>query len=184
MMLAFLGIGARLVDLQARDQTHLKALGVGQRVQTTTLPAERGAIFDRNGVDLALSVPQTTIVADPHVIHHPVEYAAKLAPVVVVDQQTLVQRLSDRKSRFAYVARKVDDTTVARVKALNLVGLSYVPESKRFYPSGLLAGPVLGVVGTDNDGLAGLEYLYDRALRGHDGEARIERDPHGNEIPG
>ena len=71
MTLAFLGIGARLVELQARDQTHLQSLGVGQRVQTVTLPAERGSIFDRNGVDLALSVPQTTIVADPHVIHDP-----------------------------------------------------------------------------------------------------------------
>ena len=82
MALAFLGIGARLVELQARDQTHLQSLGVGQRVQTVTLPAERGSIFDRNGVDLALSVPQTTIVADPHVIHEPKAFAAKLAPVV------------------------------------------------------------------------------------------------------
>jgi cell division protein FtsI (penicillin-binding protein 3) len=184
MTLAFLGIGARLVDLQARDQTHLRSLGVGQRVQTVTLAAERGNIFDRNGVDLALSVPQTTIVADPHVIHNPKAYAAKLAPVVVVDEQALETKLSEPHSQFAYVARKVDDATVARVKALHLTGLSFLPEPKRFYPSGLLAAPVLGFVGTDNYGLAGLESFYEKTLRGHSGEARIERDPQGNDIPG
>lgn len=184
MTLAFVGIGARLVELQARDQTHLRSLGVGQRVRTVTLAAERGSIFDRNGVDLALSVPQTTIVADPSVIRHPGEFASKLAPVVVVEAQALQTRLSNRKSRFAYVARKVDDATVARVKALHLTGLSYVPESKRFYPSGLLAAPVLGFVGTDNYGLGGLEAQYEKTMRGHSGEARVERDPQGNDIPG
>jgi cell division protein FtsI (penicillin-binding protein 3) len=184
VFLAFLGIGARLVNLQARDQTHLQSLGVGQRVQTITVPAERGSIFDRNGVDLALSVPQTTIVADPHVIQDANAYAAALAPLVGADQAALAARLSNSQSRFAYVARKVDDATIARVKALHLTGLSYEPEAKRFYPSGSLAAPVLGFVGTDNYGLGGLESRYEKMLRGRPGEARIERDPHGNEIPG
>ena len=82
------------------------------------------------------------------------------------------------------MARKVDDATVARVKALHLNGLSFIPESKRFYPSGLLAAPVLGFVGTDNYGLAGLESFYEKSLRGRSGEMRVERDPQGNEIPG
>jgi cell division protein FtsI (penicillin-binding protein 3) len=184
MTLVFVGIGARLVDLQARDQSHLRALGVGQRVQTVALAAERGSIFDRNGTELALSVPQTTIVADPSVIRDPAHDAAVLAPIVVVDQAALEQRLSDKKSQFAYVARKVDDATVARVKKLHLPGISYQPESKRFYPSGLLAAPVLGWVGTDNYGLAGIESEYERTLRGRAGEARVERDPEGNDIPG
>jgi cell division protein FtsI/penicillin-binding protein 2 len=184
MTLAFVGIGARLVDLQARDQTHLRSLGLGQRVRTVTLAAERGSIFDRNGIDLAISVPQTTIVADPHVIRDGERYAAKLAPIVVVDQESLAARLSDRASRFAYVARKVDDATVERVKKLGLPGLSYLPESKRFYPSGLLAAPVLGWVGTDNYGLAGVESQYESILRGDPGKARVERDPQGNDIPG
>jgi cell division protein FtsI (penicillin-binding protein 3) len=184
MTLVFVGIGARLVDLQARDQSHLRALGVGQRVQSVPLAAERGSIFDRNGVELALSVPQTTIVADPSVIRDPKRYAAKLAPLVVTDQAALEQRLSDKKSQFAYVARKVDDATVARVKKLGLPGITYQPESKRFYPSGLLAAPVLGWVGTDNYGLAGVESEYEKTLRGRAGEARVERDPQGNDIPG
>src|SRR5438067_4367221 len=136
VFLSFLGIGARLVNLQARDQRHLRSLGVDQRSQTVTVPAERGSIFDRNGVDLALSVPQTTIVADPHVIRDPQAYAAALAPLVVTDEQALAARMSDRNSRFAYVARKLDDATGARVKALHLAGLSYAAEPKRFSLSG------------------------------------------------
>jgi cell division protein FtsI (penicillin-binding protein 3) len=184
IVLAFVGIGARLVDLQARDRTHLSSLGVGQRVRTVALAAERGSIFDRNGTDLALSVPQTTIVADPSVVRDPAAVASKLAPVVAVDRDGLEAKLSNRASRFAYVARKVDDATVARVKRLHVNGLSYLPESKRFYPSGNLAAPVLGFVGTDNYGLGGLESRYEKTLRGHPGEARVERDPQGNDIPG
>ncbi len=184
MLVAFAAIGVRLYDLQAREQPHLRSLALDQRVRTIDLPAERGSIFDRNGIDLAVSVPQTTISADPRVIDDPVAYAAKLAPIVLADPAALEERLSDRDSAFAYIGRKLDDVTVEKVKELDLPGLYYTPESKRFYPSNTLAGPVLGFVGTDNDGLGGLESQYEEVLEGTPGEARVERDPEGNEIPG
>jgi cell division protein FtsI/penicillin-binding protein 2 len=183
-VLAFAVIGVRLFQLQARDRTHLSSLGLDQRVHTVAIPAERGNIFDRNGRDLALSVPQTTVVADPRVIKDPVAYAAKLAPIVHVDQAALAARLSNPKSAFAYVARKVDDATVKQVRALDLVGISYQDESKRFYPNGSVAGPVVGFVGTDNNGLGGMEYRYDKLLTGMPGSVQVERDPQGNDIPG
>ena len=114
-------------------------------------------------------------------------YAAKLAPVLGLDtagQQSLEGRLSIPNSAFAYVARKVDDAMVKQVKKLRLGGLTYTPEPKRFYPAGELAAPVLGLVGTDNTGLGGLEYRYDKQMTGTPGEAQVERDPQGNEIPG
>jgi cell division protein FtsI/penicillin-binding protein 2 len=184
MMLAFGGIGFRLFQLQTRDTAHLASLGLGQRVRTVVLPAGRGSIFDRTGRVLAVSVPQTTISADPRVIKEPLVYAAKLAPVLHADQQALEGRLSIPNSAFAYVARKVDDATVKQVKALHLAGLTYTPEPKRFYPSGDLAAPVIGLVGTDNTGLGGLEYRFDGAMTGKAGEAQVERDPQGNDIPG
>jgi cell division protein FtsI (penicillin-binding protein 3) len=82
-----------------------------------------------------------------------------------------------------YVARKVDDLTAQAVRDLELPGVDFVPESLRFYPSNALAGPVLGFVGTDNDGLAGLESAYERTLAGRPGEVVVERDPNGREIP-
>src|SRR5262249_1946065 len=114
----------------------------------------------------------------------PVAYAAKLAPIVHVDQAALAARLSNPKSAFAYVARKVDDATVKQVRALDLVGISYQDESKRFYPNGTVAGPVVGFVGTDNNGLGGMEYRYDKLLTGTPGSVQVERDPQGNDIPG
>ncbi|MET0421094.1 MAG: penicillin-binding protein 2 [Acidimicrobiia bacterium] len=184
MLVCFAAIGMRLYDLQTRDRPHLSSLGVGQRVQTISISAARGSIFDRNGVELAMSVPQTTISADPRVIDDPIGYAAKLAPIVMTDQAALAERLGAKHSAFAYVGRKLDDDKVKQVKALHLTGLSYTPEPKRFYPSGSLAGPVIGFVGTDNTGLGGLESQYEKQLTGTAGEVRVERDPQGNEIPG
>jgi cell division protein FtsI (penicillin-binding protein 3) len=189
MVVAFGAIGIRLFDLQARDTTHLTSLGLGQRVRTIDIPAERGNVFDSTGKILAVSVPQTTITADPRVIKDPAGYIAKLTPIltaggVTVDQASLLAALSDRKSEFAYVARKVDNATAAKVRKLGLAGVSFVDESKRFYPAGTLAAPVLGFVGTDNNGLGGVEYGYDKTLEGTAGKVQVERDPQGNDIPG
>jgi cell division protein FtsI (penicillin-binding protein 3) len=183
-VLAFAVIGVRLFDLQARDRSHLVSLGVGQRMRTVAISAERGKILDRTGKNLAVSVAQTTIVANPSVIKDPVAYAAKLAPVVHVDQARLESALSDHTKQFAYVARKVDDATAKQVRKLDLVGVSYQDESKRFNPNGNLAGPVLGFVGLDNQGLGGLEWGYNSLLTGKAGEVQVERDPQGNDIPG
>jgi cell division protein FtsI (penicillin-binding protein 3) len=183
-VLAFTAIGVRLFDLQARDRSHLSSLGFDQRVHTVSIPAERGMIFDRAGRKLAISVPQTTIVANPSVIEDPVAYAAKLAPIVNVDQAKLEGLLSDRKSQFAYVARAVDDKVARQVRALHLTGISYQDESRRYYPNGTVAGPVLGLVGTDHTGLGGMEYAYNSLLTGTPGRVELERDPQGNDIPG
>jgi len=182
-LLAFVAIGARLVEVQGFDRDQYSRLGLDQRLRTVELAAERGSIFDRNGADLAVSVQQQTVWADPRVINDPVGYAAKLAPVVGVDENELRAKLGQNDKAFVYVARKVDDDTAARVRELALPGVDFVPESERFYPSETLAGPVLGFVGTDNDGLGGLESAYEDALAGHPGEVVVERDPQGREIP-
>ncbi len=184
LLLAFGAIGIRLFDLQGRDRARLAALGLEQRIQTVPLAAERGSIFDRNGADLAVSVPQTTITADPRVIDDADGYARQLAALTGADERALSVRLSRRDSAFAYVARQVDDETAAKVRALELPGISFVAESKRFYPSGALAAPLLGFVGTDNQGLAGLEVTYEDLLQGRAGTLELERDPHGQPIPG
>jgi|GEM_PF-237069 len=181
-----LGLSAvilRLTQVQAVSASQYEKLGASQRIRTIKLAAERGAIFDRNGVDLAVSVNQQTVWANPKVVTDPAGYAAKLAPVLNVDAKTLTERLSDKAHAFVYLARKVDDATADAVKKLDLKGVDFVPESKRFYPSGTLAGPLLGSVGIDNDGLAGLEVQYDKMLAGKPGELTVEQDPEGRTIP-
>ena len=182
-MLAFAAIGVRLVDVQGLSRSQYSRLGLDQRLRTMELAAERGSIFDRNGSDLAVSVRQQTVWADPRVIDDPIGYAAELAPVVGVDENDLRIKLGQRDKAFVYVARKVDDETADRVRALNLPGIDLVPESERFYPSNALAGPVLGFVGTDNNGLGGLESAYEDTLTGRPGEIVVESDPQGREIP-
>jgi cell division protein FtsI (penicillin-binding protein 3) len=181
-----LGLSAvilRLTQVQAVSADQYEKLGAGQRIRKISLAAERGAIFDRNGVDLALSVNQQTVWANPKVVPDPVGYAAKLAPILGMDQKLLADRLGQKSHAFVYLARKVDDATAEAVKKLELEGVDFVPESKRFYPSGTMAAPLLGAVGIDNDGLAGLEVQYDKKLAGKPGELVVEQDPQGRRIP-
>ena len=160
MVLAFGAIGVRLFDLQARDRAHLVSLGLGQRVRTVSLPAERGSIFDRNGNDLAVSVPQTDDRRRPARDQGPggVRGASSRRSSGVDQAAARAPPVEPRRARSCTSPRKVDDGDRAKVRKLDLTGISYRPESKRFYPADTLAGPVIGFVGTDNNGLGGLEY--------------------------
>lgn len=180
----FAVLASRVTDIQTRSRGHFAALGRDQRVRHVVLAAERGAIFDRNGYDLALSLDRETVWADPRVIEDPAEYAARLAPIVGADEAELRVRLSQPDRAFEYVARKVEPEVAAAVRRLDLPGIGFVPESKRYYPAGDLAAPVLGFVGTDNEGLGGVEAALDRALAGRPGRLVVERDPTGTELPG
>ncbi len=183
LALAFTVVGVRLVDLQVLSRDRYTRIGINQRVFRVALPAERGSIFDRNGNDLAVSVPQQTVWADPRLIVNPDKAAKQLAPILGVSVTTLQASLAQQDKGFVYLARKVDDATVKAVRALKINGVAFLPESARKYPAGRLAAPVIGFTGLDNNGLGGLEAQNEAALRGKPGEMVVERDPRGNEIP-
>ncbi|MFO7591873.1 MAG: penicillin-binding protein 2 [Acidimicrobiia bacterium] len=182
-MVVFVAIGARLVDVQARNRSYYRGLGIDQRVHTVEIPAERGSIFDRNGNDLAVSVSRSSIWADPAVVRDPAAAAVALAPVLGIDAGVVADQLTEKDRRFVYLARKVERDIADQVEALDLAGVGFLPETKRFYPAGDLAAPLLGFVGIDNDGLAGLEVGRDEALAGRTGTMEVERDPQGRELP-
>jgi cell division protein FtsI (penicillin-binding protein 3) len=183
MTLLFAAVAAKLVYIQGVSSGRYVALGNAQAISTVVLPGERGSIFDRDGNELAISIPQTTIWADPLLVTDPTQEAATLAPVLGLDPTALEGKLRS-SSQFVYLARKVDDATAAKVKNLNQAGIYSVPESKRFLPDGDLAAPVLGAVGTDNTGLSGLEQQYDKILSGRSGKLVEEHDPAGSQIAG
>lgn len=183
MVIAFLLLAARVVQIQGVSADRYTAFGENQRVRAVTLPAERGAIFDRNGRDLALTVRQSTVVADPRLVEDPLAAAATLAPVLGVDAGLLQTRLT-RDLGFVYLARTVPDEVAAKVKAMDLAGVSLIEEPERFLPAGDMALPLLGKVGTDNNGLSGLETQYEGRLAGKPGKIVVERDPRGGDIPG
>ena len=180
---AFLAIGIKLVLIQGVDSAHYLAAGASEWEQTVTLPAQRGGILDRNGNDLAVSIPQTTIYADPHQVSDVGAEAAALGPILGLPVSSL-QNLLSKNSGFVYLARTVDDATAAKVAKLDLAGIYSLKEPKRFYPAGQLALPLLGTVGTDGGGLGGLEYKYNSALSGRAGKSITQIDPNGHQIPG
>lgn len=179
---------ARLIQVQGISAESYARRGVNQRLATIDLPAERGSIFDRNGIELALSTQQESVSANPRAISDPARYAALLAPALGVQPLALAQRLMNKKLVFTYLARTLDDATAERVrqvvKSNKLVGIDFQLEPKRQYPSGALAAPLLGLVGTENKGLGGIEYAYESVLAGRAGSLVVERDRQGREIPG
>ena len=177
----FAVIALRLAQLQLFEGNHYAALGESQRLRPVTLPAERGSVFDRDGHDLALSVPQKTVWADPRLVTDPESTAAQLSPVLNIDEATLVKQLTT-PGAFVYLKRQVDDTTAATISGMKLPGVDLIDESKRFNPSGSLATSVLGGVDIDNKGISGLEKQYDSMLTGTPGELVFERDPSGRTI--
>ena len=182
LMVAVIG---RVALLQTVDQHGLAAEGESQRVSNVTLTAPRGAIFDRNGFELALSIPQTTLWADPRAVVDKAGTAAALANALGFSaaQATDLQQRLESDKEFVYVGRQVDDATAKKVADLKLKGIYSYNEPKRFYPAGDLAKGVLGATDTDGKGTAGLEEEADTTLTGEPGELIRERDQQGRSIP-
>jgi cell division protein FtsI (penicillin-binding protein 3) len=180
---AFAAISIKLLVIQGISSTQYLAAGGSEWEQTITLPGERGSILDRSGDELAMSVPQTTIYADPHQVADPVSESDALAPILRI-KAAVLRGLMTRNSGFEYLARTVNDATAAKVAKLNLAGIYSLKEPKRFYPAGQLALPILGMVGTDGTGLGGLEYKYNSILAGRAGKSVDQIDPSGHPIPG
>jgi cell division protein FtsI (penicillin-binding protein 3) len=179
----FTAIAGKLVLIQGPESARYLAAGGSEWEQTVVLPGERGAILDRNGYELSMSVPQTTIYADPHQVADPAGEASALAPILGIRQASLEKELA-KNAGFVYLARTVPDATAAKVKALNLAGIYSLQEPKRFYPSGQLAQPLLGSVGVDGNGLAALEFKYNNILAGKPGKLVQQIDPQGQQVPG
>ncbi len=181
MIVAFGGIAVRLASLQVGDRGSLSAIGLDQRVRTTELPASRGEILDRHGVPLAITLDARDIYADPTQVTDP-EGEASLIAAALREKPKLVRPALEAEGTFAYVARQVDLDVAQRIDDLHLAGIGFLPVAKRYYPAGSLAPQVLGFVGIDGSGLAGLEEQYDPELAGTPGERTIEVAPDGQPI--
>ena len=172
----------RAVWIQGISGGALSAEAQSQQVEMVEVPGSRGTIFDRTGRELAVSEDAATVFATPYQVTDPQETAHKLAKALDLDQDEVLESLADRESGFAYIERKVDLADAERVRQLDLAGIGMLPDSRRIYPQGELAGQVIGTVGIDNQGLTGLEASLDEPLHGTDGEREITRDALGDEL--
>ncbi len=160
---------ARLVQIQIAQGSRYRARAQRQQERRVEIPGQRGSILDREGRELAVSVEATSVYAIPNDVREPRRAAAALAPVLGMTDAEVLERLSSDRG-FVWLRRKLPPESAGAVQRLKLPGIHFVNEPKRFYPKGRLASAVLGFVGTDGVGLAGLEHFYDSAIRGKPGE--------------
>jgi cell division protein FtsI (penicillin-binding protein 3) len=173
------GIEARLLYLQLVAHADLVARAERQQLRTLAVPAKRGEIFDRRGRLLAYSVDTDTIYAVPLEIDNVRTTASALCGALDDCDRTELALLVDRLSRqraFVYIKRRVTPAEARRVADLNLEGVGFMRESRRFYPNKELAAHLLGYVGLDNVGLDGLEAAYDKVIRGREGKVLVQTD--------
>ncbi|MDI6777059.1 MAG: penicillin-binding transpeptidase domain-containing protein [Syntrophales bacterium] len=184
-LVLFIALISRALQLQVLSSKTLKAMAEKQHVVALSLPPERGIIFDRNGEKLAASIMADSVCADPSKVKNPDEIAGKVASLLHIDKDTVLQKLIHYKNKnFCFLARKIPPDQVATAEYLlkNIDGIFLVKEPKRFYPNGELAGHLIGFVGVDSDGLEGLEQGYDRHLKGIPEKLIWARDAKGKKL--
>jgi cell division protein FtsI (penicillin-binding protein 3) len=182
LVLAFAGLLLRATWLQGVRAESLSSLGRTQHRETVAIPAGRGTIYDRRGVELALGEPATTVYANPKQIPNPRRAAVAVERTLGVNADRIYPMLADRSRGFVYVARQADPAQAAALKRLKLPGFGFYPEERRNYPQRSVAAQVLGYVGVDGNGLDGTELRFDRALAGRAGNETIVKDPSGRVI--
>lgn len=187
--LIFLGLGVRAAYLQVYNAEDLNRRSDNRTIRTKSDSVERGMILDRNGSELAVSVPVQAIWADPKEIHKSLVPVANdkrwmaLADVLHIKRETLFKRVTNNpKKRFVYIKRQVEPAMAEYVKKLKIPGVYQRKESKRYYPVGEITAHLVGFTNLDAKGIDGIEKLYNKPLVGSNGMRRIRKDAKGREI--
>ncbi len=165
-ILFFCVIAVRAYQLQVAEAPDLQARADQQRHHVVKLAPRRGAIVDRNGSPLALSLEVDSLYADPAQIQDPLDTAKKLSSLLKIPRSDLVTTLSAEGRRFVWLQRMMDPEVVNAVRQLKIPGLAFVSERKRYYPQSAIGAHVVGFTGLDPRGLEGIELEYDRLLQG------------------
>lgn len=183
LALALVVVAGRLVQLQVVQARELASSAERQWRRAIELPAMRGAIYDRDGEPLALSVEAYDVYATPSQVVDKAKTAQALTSILGKDLATWRGKL-DRPGGFAWLERRVDLPTSQKLKDTGLGGIGFIPSSRRSYRIAATAAQVVGLSGVDGQGLAGLELYYDDVLKGTPGLVEAERDPRGRTLPG
>ncbi len=176
-----LGLFVRLVWVQVVNGPDYCKKALDQRLRELPVTPKRGIIYDRNGKELVASGTAETIAAYPAQIKDPNETAKALAQVLEASEEEIYKKITQNRSSV-YLKRRVDEQVAAKVKELDLPGIGFTMESKRFYPNKELAAHLLGFSGDDGDGLEGLETTLDHYLMGVPGSIAIEKDGKNREL--
>jgi len=174
-------IGIRAFDLQILRPDTIISMAHKRFDHTIKLSPNRGTIYDKSGQPLAISLEVKSIAANPRLIENPSWAASKIAGKLHIGKQPLKKKLSSDKY-FVWIKRHATPDEVEAVKALNIRGIGYYNEAKRFYPESESLANVLGIVGIDGQGLEGIELLFDRVLKGKPRHIEVHKDGLGRII--
>jgi len=184
-MLIFIGFGIielRLFQLQVVEHKKYKDLAQEEQLRVVNISPERGVIYDGNLEPVVVNVNSFSLYASPKKVSDPKGAAQKLSSILKEDAASILSKL--KKGRvFVWIARKLSVEDKRKIEELNLDGFGFIEEKKRLYPERKLMSHVLGWVGIDNQGLAGVEYFYDNELQGEAGKVLLRRDALGHYIP-
>lgn len=171
-------IGIRLVHLQVLGREFFEQQGTRQSERTINLDPRRGPILDRGGRPLAVSVDAESIYAVPQDVTDARATAAALARALSLDpaaRREVLAKLQKNRA-FVWIQRKVDPSTARRVRDLQLEGIGFLAEHRRYYPQRELGAHVLGYVGLDNTGMSGVEYAFEKEIRGRAAKVVVHTD--------
>lgn len=189
LIIIFLGIlmlwGVLVVRasfLQLIPYDRLESLKAKQFQTNITLQSRRGAILDRNGRDLAVSSSAYSLYADPKILENPKSLSKKLAKELSIPFEPLYVKLKDSQKRFYWIARQLDKDQYEKIKDWNIRGLAFVEEFKRVYPNDSILSQTLGFVGSEGQGLEGLELELDNLLKGSKKNILMRRDARGRPL--
>lgn len=187
IVLVFVGLGARAAYIQVVSPDQLIQQGDNRTLRTRNDPVHRGLITDRNGQQLAVSIPVRAIWADPKKIAEGSGFSDKrrwqaLAEVLGQTPSELIAKVDDPQKRFVYLQRQVSPAMAEYVEQLDLDGIYLRNESRRYYPAGEVSAHVIGFTNVDDVGIEGVEKLYDDWLTGTPGSRQIRRDGKGRQV--
>ena len=182
ILVTFAALGARAAWIQTIRASSLARLAQSQTKFGLELPASRGTIYDRLGTPLAIGEQATDVIADPMQISDPRREARVAAKVLGLPARKVYRALAQRSRGFVYVERKASPKLAAALSKRELTGFTFQSDERRVYPQGTVAASVLGYAGTDNTGLAGLEFELNKELSGTPGSATVVRDATGQAV--
>jgi cell division protein FtsI (penicillin-binding protein 3) len=173
---------SRAAVLQIFPHQRLSQLKSKQFKKTVTLNSRRGAILDRNGKELAVTVPSYSLFADPTLITNPVKLSRSMALKLKMNRNEIYKKLNRENTQFVWIKRNLNKRQREEIQSLGSRGLGFIEEPKRIYPAESLLSHTIGFIGREGRGLEGLELRYDKWLSGEKKRVNVLRDARGRPL--
>lgn len=183
LMLCFVVIIVRAFTIQVKGEAFYNRQGEMRQIREIDLHVPRGTIFDRNGEPLAISTPMVSIGIKPEALIEQISRLEQLAEALGLNAEKLKNLVVDKKEKkFIYIKRRIPPYVADKVRALNIKGVEFRKEFKRYYPAGEIASQLIGFTDANDVGKEGIESTYDQWLSGTMGRKQVMQDRFGHII--